>query len=435
MAVASSSASPQEKYDVFLSFRGADTRYNFTSHLYAALCQKQINAFMDDEELERGEQISPSLLNAIEQSKISLIIFSQGYASSRWCLEELEKILECMDKYGQIVMPVFHNIDPSDARSQNGTFGDAFAKHEERFKGRQEMLQRWRAALKKAADLSGFDSNVIRSEFELVQEVVKAVLMRLNNASPLIDENLVGVDSRIKDIEGLLRIGFAGVRKIGIWGAGGIGKTTLARAIFNKISENRHFESSYFFENIREESEKNKGLTGLQQQIICKILGDKNANIGSPSTIRRLGRVKVFIVLDDVTNLKQIESLIGDFKYLGLGSRIIITTRDKQVLENCHMDGIYETKILSDDAALQLFSRHAFRQERPPKDFRKLAGRVLSYANGVPLALKVLGSFLFKRTKKKWESQLVNLNINDHRDIQEVLKVSHNYIGQHHHNA
>ncbi|XP_031280653.1 TMV resistance protein N-like [Pistacia vera] len=162
MAVASSSASPQEKYDVFLSFRGADTRYNFTSHLYAALCQKQINAFKDDEELERGDPISPSLLNAIEQSKISLIIFSEGYASSRWCLEELEKILECMDKSGQIVMPVFYNIDPSDVRSQSGTFQDAFAKHEERFKGGQEMLQRWRVALKKAANLSGFDSNVIR---------------------------------------------------------------------------------------------------------------------------------------------------------------------------------------------------------------------------------------------------------------------------------
>ncbi|XP_031280670.1 TMV resistance protein N-like [Pistacia vera] len=157
-----SSSSPQGKYDVFLSFRGADTRNNFTSHLYAALCQKKINAFIDDEELERGEQISPSLLNAIEQSKISLIIFSKGYASSRWCLEELEKILECKNNNGQIVMPVFHNIDPSDVRSQNGTFGDAFAEHEEQFKGRQDMVQRWRIVLRDAANLSGFDSNVIR---------------------------------------------------------------------------------------------------------------------------------------------------------------------------------------------------------------------------------------------------------------------------------
>ncbi|XP_031263550.1 TMV resistance protein N-like [Pistacia vera] len=249
--------------------------------------------------------------------------------------------------------------------------------------------------------------------------------MRLNNGSPLNDKDLVGVDSRIKDIEELLRIGFAGVRKIGIWGAGGIGKTTLARAVSNKISENRHFESSYFFENIREESEKNKGLTGLQQQIICNILGDKNANIGSRFTKERLGRMKVLIVLDDVTNFKQIELLIEDFKCLGSGSRIIITTRDKQVLENCLVDGIYETPILSYGADLQLFSRYAFRQKFPPEDFRELAVRLLSYANGLPLALKVLGSFLFKRTKKEWESQLVNLNINVPRDIQEVLKVSY----------
>ncbi|XP_031263557.1 TMV resistance protein N-like [Pistacia vera] len=159
MAVASSSASPQEKYDVFLSFRGADTRNTFTSHLYAALCQKKINAFIDDEELKRGEQISPSLLNAIEQSKISLIIFSEGYASSRWCLEELEKILECKNSYGQIVIPVFYGVYPSDVRNQTGTFGKVFDELE---KDRQEMLQRWRTALREAANLSGFDSDVIK---------------------------------------------------------------------------------------------------------------------------------------------------------------------------------------------------------------------------------------------------------------------------------
>ncbi|XP_031280651.1 TMV resistance protein N-like [Pistacia vera] len=248
--------------------------------------------------------------------------------------------------------------------------------------------------------------------------------MKLGDDSPLIGKDLVGVDSRIKDIEGLLRIGFPGVRKIGIWGAGGIGKTTLAKAVVNKISKNGHFESKHFFENIREESEKSKGRTGLQRQIICEILRDEDANIGSTSTIRRLRHTKVLIVLDDVTNLNQIELLIGDFKYLGLGSRIIITTRDKHVLKKCHVDGIYETKILSYFAAHQLFSRHAFK-DCPPKDFMMLTERVLSYANGVPLALKVLGSSLFERTKKEWESYIKRLSRIPDKNIQEVLKVSY----------
>lgn len=161
MAVASSSSSPQEKYDVFLSFRGEDTRNNFTSHLYVALCQKKINTFIDNE-LKRGDQISPSLLNAIERSKISLIIFSKGYSSSGWCLKELVKILECKNSYDQIVIPVFYGVYPSDVRNQIGTFGDAFTELEKGFKGSQETLQRWRTALREAANLSGFDSNVFR---------------------------------------------------------------------------------------------------------------------------------------------------------------------------------------------------------------------------------------------------------------------------------
>ncbi|XP_031263548.1 disease resistance-like protein DSC1 isoform X2 [Pistacia vera] len=412
-----------EKYDVFLSFRGEDTRNNFTSHLYAALCQQMINTFIDDE-LKTGDQISPSLWNAIEGSKISLIIFSKEYSSSGWCLEELVKILECKNSYGQIVIPVFYGVYPSDVRNQIGTFGDAFSKLEKRFKGSQETLQRWRTALGEAANLSGFDSNVIRSESILLQKVVENILAILNEDSPLIEnKNLVGVDSRIEYIEWQLFIGFPGFRKIGIWGIGGIGKTTLAGAAFNKIS--RHFESSYFVKNIREESEKSKGLTKLHKKLIRAILKDKHANIGSPFTKKRLASKKVLIVFDDVTDLKQIESLIGHFEYLGSGSRFMITTRDKRVLEKCEVDYIYETEILFDDVALELFSRYAFRQNLPPKDFVQLSKRALSYAKGVPLALEVLGSSLYKRTKKEWESYIKRLRRIPDMNVQKVLKVSY----------
>ena len=152
---------PQVKYDVFLSFRGEDTRDNFTSHLYAALCRKKIETFIDNQ-LIRGEDISPSLLDAIERSKISVVIFSKGYASSGWCLEELVKILECKDKYGQIVIPVFYHVEPSNVRNQTGIFGDAFSMFEERFVGREDKLRTWRIALREAANISGFDSNTVR---------------------------------------------------------------------------------------------------------------------------------------------------------------------------------------------------------------------------------------------------------------------------------
>ncbi|XP_073262702.1 toll/interleukin-1 receptor-like protein [Populus alba] len=112
--MASSSAVAHKwKYDVFLSFRGKDTRNNFTSHLYYALCRKKIKTFIDDG-LERGEEITPALLKTIEESRMSVVIFSDNYASSPWCLDELVKILECKETHGLIVLPVFYNVDPSD---------------------------------------------------------------------------------------------------------------------------------------------------------------------------------------------------------------------------------------------------------------------------------------------------------------------------------
>ncbi|KAL5778574.1 hypothetical protein ACOSQ2_009311 [Xanthoceras sorbifolium] len=150
----SSSSAPQFKYDVFLSFRGEDTRYNFTSHLHKAVSDKQVVIFIDYK-LNGGDEISPSLLEAIEKSQISIIIFSRNYASSRWCLEELVKILECREQYGQIVIPVFYGIDPSDVRNQTGSFADAFAEHEQKS---SHKVQIWKDALKKAANLSGWHS-------------------------------------------------------------------------------------------------------------------------------------------------------------------------------------------------------------------------------------------------------------------------------------
>ena len=119
-----------KKFDVFLSFRGEDTRLGFTGHLYNALCQRGINAFIDDN-FQRGEEISTGLLKIIESLWISIIVFTQNYASSTWCLDELAKIVECK-KNDQLVWPVFYNLDPSEVRNQKGKFGEVLSKLEEK---------------------------------------------------------------------------------------------------------------------------------------------------------------------------------------------------------------------------------------------------------------------------------------------------------------
>ena len=151
-----SSSTSQPKYDVFLSFRGVDTRKGFTSHLYVALEERGIHTFKDDKELEVGKYISSELSNAIEESKFSIVILSENYASSTWCLDELAKIISCSNKTGMIVLPVFYNVDPSDIRKNTKKIGQALAEHEERFKENTEKVQTWRDALTKVASLKGW---------------------------------------------------------------------------------------------------------------------------------------------------------------------------------------------------------------------------------------------------------------------------------------
>ncbi|KAL9431999.1 hypothetical protein AB3S75_027081 [Citrus x aurantiifolia] len=167
MASSSSSSSSgliaQSKYEVFLSFRGEDTRNGFTSHLAAALHRKQIQFFIDDEELKKGGEISPTILKAIETSDISIVIFSKDDAASKWCLNELVKILDCKKINGQIVIPVFYQVDPSDVRKQSGSFGEAFDEYEKSF---PNMVKKWRDALTQASNISGYhESGTFRSLF------------------------------------------------------------------------------------------------------------------------------------------------------------------------------------------------------------------------------------------------------------------------------
>jgi hypothetical protein len=156
IASSSSSSTLRWRYDAFLSFYGEDTRKNFTDHLHAALKQKGILVFRDDEKLERGKYVSDELLKAIQESMYAIVVISQNYAFSRWCLIELAKIVECMRDTGLTVLPIFYHVDPSHVRNQTDIFAKAFASHEKYLKAHVEMMQKWRAALSQVGSISGW---------------------------------------------------------------------------------------------------------------------------------------------------------------------------------------------------------------------------------------------------------------------------------------
>ncbi|KAL3740325.1 hypothetical protein ACJRO7_021578 [Eucalyptus globulus] len=149
-------------YEVFLSFRGPDTRHGFSDHLYNGLLNAGIDVFKDDDELCQGESIRPKLMAAIMNSHILIPILSVTYGTSSWCLDELVQIMECKNNNGQIVLPIFYKVKPADLRHQIGSFGDAFHKRERRLQERTfdpMILEKWKKALDEVSTLKGYEAN------------------------------------------------------------------------------------------------------------------------------------------------------------------------------------------------------------------------------------------------------------------------------------
>ncbi|GJZ23761.1 Toll/interleukin-1 receptor domain-containing protein [Tanacetum coccineum] len=362
----SSSSSGSYVYDVFLSFRGEDTRKTFVDHLYSALEQRLIRTYKDDVTLPRGECVGPALLKAIQESRHAVIIFSKNYADSSWCLDELVHIMKCRAENGLIVMPVFYDVDPSDVRKQTGDFGEAFSKQVAENTTRTEL---WRKELVAASNISGWEPKNIDNghESKVIKKIVDTIFGGLFSLNSDIDEGLVGMRARLQDLISQLEIGSGGVRMVGIWGLGGGGKTTLANSVYMEIIH--HFKCHCIIENIREESRKS-GLKKLQGDILSVLYKTK---------------IEVYSVAEGR------QALAGSPNWFGDGSRIIITTRDEHLLRKHKVDHVFPVRLLSHDEAIRLFNSHAYNEEKNIKDYEKLSLQVVSYADGLPLALKVLG--------------------------------------------
>ena len=250
--------------------------------------------------------------------------------------------------------------------------------------------------------------------------------VKLSSKPSSITKNIIGIESTLRKFIPLY-LGFENnVHMIGIYGMGGLGKTTVARVVYDEFRN--HFEGSSFIANVREDSKK-KGLPKLQQQLLQDILKDKNIRVrnvydGVAEIKNGLHCKKVLLVIDDVDHLDQLENLVGENDWFGLGSWIIITTRDEHVLIQHGVLNRYNPNGLNNDDALKLFCLKAFKNEQPKKGYMQLSQEVVKYANGLPLALVTLGSFLVGKTIDEWESALPSFKKTKGETF-NILKISY----------
>ncbi|KAJ9552414.1 hypothetical protein OSB04_016459 [Centaurea solstitialis] len=412
------------KYDVFLSFRGEDTRTNFIDHLYDALKRQGIDTYKDDKNLEKGKKISKELIQAIEGSRFHVIVFSKNYASSSWCLDELVKIMECQKRLTEhTVYPIFYDVEPTHVRKQSGEFGKAFAKHEN-----DEAAKKWKEALIEATSLSGRELRTTADGHEV--DFIKLVVTDISLKLPVVsaDENLVGMRTRVNVVLSSINAIPDEFCMIGIWGMGGGGKTTLARAVFDQICN--EFEGSSFVENVRESSTNPLlGLKSLQQQVLRDVFKKQDIFVngvleGKKEMKKKMHGIKALVVLDDVDHIHQLKALAGDRTWFKKGSVIIITTRDEQVLRSHDVEPI-QVNLLSNEEALSLFCMNAFGTEIPVQGYEELSREVVSYAAGLPLTITVLGSHLRGRSTCGWEGVLKSLKRMPKKEVVDILELSY----------
>ncbi|CAL2240945.1 unnamed protein product [Prunus armeniaca] len=431
-----SSTSRYCRYHVFLSFRGQDTRKTFTDHLYTALVNAGFRTFRDDDEVERGEGIEPELQKAIKHSRTSVIVFSKDYASSRWCLDELVMILERKRiSADHVVLPVFYDVDPSELRKQTGSLAKAFARHQKTQPSNN--VKEWRKALKEVADLAGMvlQNQADGHESKFINKIVQVIGEKLRRRPLSVPHITIGMHSRVNKLNLWLQDGSDDVGILVIYGMSGIGKTTIAKSVYN--SNFGRFEGSSFLQNIKEVSQQPNGLVQIQTQLLSDILNGRklkisNVSEGLAKIEDAISSKRVLLVLDDVDHMDQLDAVLQTKDRFFPGSKIIITTRRARLLKAHQVTKVHEVETLHYKESLELFSWHAFGQDHPIEGYKEYSEKLVHHSGGLPLALKVLGSSLLGESIDVWKSALEKLEAIPNGEIVNKLRLSYDSLQDDH---
>ena len=263
-----------------------------------------------------------------------------------------------------------------------------------------------------------------RNEHVLIKKIVEEVRKAL--PPDLLPGSRIGLEKSMKDVVEILQ----SVRVIGLVGTGGIGKTTLAMEVYNHFVSCLNFECYSFLKDVRSNHNSE-----LQNKLLHDLgVGSESRYIGHAQYTRTLrGALKdrrVLVIVDDISDANQLEALIPEINELGSECRIVITSRQHDVLRNAMKTlpttskAVYEVQTLDKSYSRHLFNMHAFGSETPNEGFVELAEKISDACDGLPLSLTVMGRYLFEQMDKEiWVESMKVLHENS--EIFDKLRISY----------
>ncbi|XP_004295918.1 PREDICTED: disease resistance protein At4g27190-like [Fragaria vesca subsp. vesca] len=448
------SPAPPRKYDVFLSFRGEDTRRTIVPYIYHDLQKREIETFMDESGLIRGTYISPSLITAIKESRLAIVVLSPNYANSTWCLDELTMIIQCMEEKAATVIPIFYDVIPSDVRHQRGSyarafsslqqwyrwFTRAFAWHPKSLAQDDDKVNQWRIALTKVANLAGLESKKYSSDLELVECIVETVCSSLRHIdvewawSATADFVPFGATRRAMDkVMGALKDDE--ITAIGVYGMGGVGKTSMVKHVGAHARKLGLFH--HVIMAVVSQTPNLRDIQGTLADLLGFKLLEETVDGRAARLMEKIMKGnRILIILDDMwerIDLPRI-GIPSQHELQKCSSKFVFTTRRLNVCHSMESQATIPLLGLSNDDAWNLFVKKTIKSFHESTIFYNVARTVAKECAGLPVALVAVARALGDKDLDDWTEAARRLkaaqpaNYEDKRVVFRCIKLSYDYL-------